>query len=144
MQAKSQEKGKALCAMVKPKDMKELVGATYLSLGGGRNIRVWKNGVPWFQSDYAYLQAAMHQQIIPLEKPLKEDDRLEFMVCSATKTNFWGLSLVGLTEKKFAEICQWKRAYEKQESAQVKFPYGRRNQTCLGDAASALVPPGLR
>lgn len=143
-EAKSREEGQALCALVKPKDMRELVGATYLSLGGGRNIRVWKNGAPWFQSDYAYLQAAMHQQVIPLGQPLKESDRLEFLVCSATKTNFWGLSLLGLTEKKFADICRWKRAYEKKEEARFEFPYGRRNQTCLGDAASVLVPFSLR
>jgi hypothetical protein len=141
---KSKKDGLALCAWVRPKEMKGLAGATYLSLGGGRNIRIWKNGEPWFHSDYAYLQAAMHQQIIPMGKPLKESDRLEFLVCSGQATNFWGLSLLGLTEKQFAEICQWKRAFEKKELPSFEFLYGRRNQTCLGDLATGSISPKLR
>jgi hypothetical protein len=143
-QANGQKEGEALCALARPKDMRALAGATYLSLGGGRNIRIWKNGEPWFQSDYAYLQAAMHQQIIPLGQPLKESDRLEFVVCSAKNTNFWGLSLLGLTEQRFAEICKWKRGYEEKHDSPLEFRYGRRNQTCLGDLADTVVSPSLR
>lgn len=143
-QAKSAGDGGALCALVRPSRMKELAGSRYLSLGGGRNIRIWKNGKPWFSSEYAYLQAAMHQQIIPMGEALKESDRLDFLVCSAAKSNFWGLSLLGLTENQFGEICRWKRAYEKKQPALFDFSYGRRNQSCLGDVATGLVPVSLR
>jgi hypothetical protein len=141
---KSGKEGQAFCALVRPSRMEELAGATYLSLGGGRNLRVWKNGKPLFESGDAYLQAGMHQQVVSLGAPLKASDRLDFVVCSAREASFWGLSVLGLTETTFGKLCEWKRSMEAHKKEPFAFPLKRRGQSCLGDIAIPKVPRSLR
>jgi hypothetical protein len=133
-----------LCALVVPKDPAALAGSTFLSLGGGRNLRVWKNGQPWFGSGMAYSQASMHQQVLSLHNGLKGTDRLEFVVCSARHAGFWGFSLLGLTEAKFRELCTWKQASNSSTKPPFAFPYERISRSCLGEFAQPAIPFGLR
>jgi hypothetical protein len=137
------QKDQAICARVVP-DTASLVGATYLTLGGGRNIRLWRNGTPYYESDSAFQFAQMHQEVLPLDQPIRAGDKLEFVVCSGQNANYWGFSLAGLTEKSFREVCDWKRALELEAPASTAFAYGRIRQSCLGMISLPQLPRALR
>lgn len=126
----------AHCALVGlPKEeISRIQGAEYLVLGGGRGFQFWLNGKPVFSTQEAFLRSQATQIVVPLERKLALQDRIEVMVCSAKASQHWGLSLSAWTKRELENHCSQKNALEPKE---IQWPLtGSKAMTCLGPMAS--------
>ncbi len=148
MQAnKDKQKDKIFCALVQPstEELRRLQGAEFLALGGGRNLRLWRNGKIYFESVQGYLKASSSRVVIPLQEPLQATDKIELLVCSSAAAPYWGVAMSFWKKNQLEKLCQWKSQHTGSTLAQVNVPYsGVRAETCIGEIAEALPPPTLR
>jgi EpsG family len=139
--AAGSSRGDALCALVQPDSLqlRRREGAKYIGLGGGRNIRVWRNGQPLYATVNAFTTNSRLQVLVPLAGGLKASDKLELIVCSAKDAAFWGLSLSFWSDSEIATICKRKAKGNGKDSIEpISWPYyGATGDTCLGPVIRA-------
>ncbi len=99
--------GTARCATVSPRDIKTHLGAQYIGLGGGRNLRLWLNGKLLYASRKAFETVRTVQTLVSIP-PLKSTDQIELAVCSGGLTPYWGVSLSFWTKGHLAKLCKEK------------------------------------
>lgn len=138
------QKPNSYCALVSPafSELSRLAGATHLSLGGGRNLRLWVNGKLLYESRSAFVRAQSSQVIVPLPKALSTNDKVEVLVCSGGDAPFWGVALSAWTIKEIENTCRWKRLGVDGNSSLAAYS-GREAATCLGPLAVPTVSPAL-
>lgn len=121
-------KGDALCALTKT-NAKEIANhkeAAYLAVGGGRNLRVWRNGKPLYSSEWAFPQARRIHVLVPIKGGIKEGDEFELMSCSSRDAPYWGIALSLWSEKDLRSLCKKKTAQNTWEFS------GGDSDSCLG------------
>ena len=104
---------KAVCATVTPSKAEVSLhqGASLLGVGGGRNIRIWRNGKPLFASHAAFPTIRNVRQLIPIP-PVSKNDKFEIAVCSAGNSDYWGLALSFWRERELDDLCK-EKAWDK-------------------------------
>ncbi len=130
----------ARCASVHIPEDQLRPGATLLGLGGGRNLRAWRNGRPLFASRSAYEKTGAVQVLIPIPA-VKRGDHFEIVACSSSAAPFWGVVASLWTRRELDEICEKKSA-----DRDLRTPHWNREwgfsaspqETCLGPLAVPL------
>lgn len=109
--AVNEKKDGAFCAAFTPsaQDLAKYVGADYLSLGGGRNLRVWRNNKLLYKSGIGFPLARISQVVIPLTEKLRAADHFTFVACSSKAANYWGLSAAFWHKTQLAQLCEQKK-----------------------------------
>jgi hypothetical protein len=128
----------ALCSLVTPNkdEMMRLRGANFIGLGGGRNLRLWRNGKELFESGSGYGRSAMIQVLVPLDPPLSVTDSIEVMSCSSNKGSYWGVALSFWRFEELAKICAEKGMSTGNLDRPYEWKYtGILQETCLGPVA---------
>ena len=111
--------GKAHCTQLQPAAgaLKENAGATYLGIGGGRNIRVWRNNIPIYSSAIIFDRIKLINELIPLSPPLNANDKIDVIVCSSSEADYWGFAMSFWTEKQIYDTCKAKNEMDEIEEA---------------------------
>lgn len=111
-------------------EITKTLGARFLMVGGGRSIRLWRNGRPLFFSGRAYVEEKPNQAVIPLVPPLQARDKLQAIVCSA-RGSYLSFAIAPLTKDFLASVCPGAK-----ERKQAPWPYvGLREAGCPAEAA---------
>lgn len=132
--------GSLACAFVAPaeSEVTRLAGAEYVGIGAEQAVRFWWNGKLQFASGRGYAQARSARTVLKIPRPLRREDRLDFLVCSGSGSP-WGISISLWTPTALAAACGEKRPpAEPSGAAQVTEP-----RTCLGDFAVSGLPAGI-
>lgn len=126
-------------------EVKRLSGASYLGVGGGEALRVWRNGKLLFASGRAYPRTRSVQALLHLEPSLASGDRLDLLVCSGAEAPYWAVALSFWSRQELEKTCAWKREFAGFLPNQSGEPaYSGDALSCLGPMASPSVPSGLR
>ncbi len=128
---------------VAPAEIEARAGASFVALGGGQGIEIYRNGKPLFRAAPAFSTARSTQVVVPLVPPLVRADKLELVVCSSAEARFWGLSLSLWKARELEERCEWKTG--KAGAGKGPWPYlGSSQSTCIGQlAAPAISVPDI-
>lgn len=86
-------------------EMKKFIGAEYFGVGGGRNVRIWRNGKPFYTSVNAFINADKLQLLVQMPEHLKVDDQFSLISCSSVDAPYWGVSASFWTKKEIEDIC---------------------------------------
>src|SRR5690606_9520605 len=86
------------------------VGSTLLGIGGGPELKVWRNGVPLFVSTYSRKPLRKIQSLVALGKPVSAKDRFVVEVCKTEKVEPTGIYMSFWTPDRVNQVCQWKNA----------------------------------
>lgn len=134
--------GLANCVLVQAKDeVREFVGSEYLTIGGGRNIRVWRGNKKIYESGKGFTQNSLIQTVIPLSPKLAADESLNFIVCSGSGANFWSFSASFLNRSQFKELCFWKNSQIYPNAKKIDSDFvGTNPDTCIGSMALQPLP----
>lgn len=103
-------------------------GAQLLVVGGGRSVRVWRNGQPLFATTTAVAFPTRSLATVPLEPALAPADTLEAVACSASPHAELGVALALWTRPDLEALCNAKTAARTMPVA---------GTTCLAPAALA-------
>lgn len=142
------EGGQAQCVVVRPtaETLAAHEGATFLGLGGGRNLRAWHNREPLFSSIVAISEPRALAVLVPLRKPLRRGDRVEVVVCSGISSSYMGTALSFWNGAEIQRICSTRRSRLVSEQFRGSWAYrGTPEWTCLGPLAvpqSGRIPSG--
>lgn len=134
--------GLANCVLVQAKEgLGEFAGSEYLTIGGGRNIRVWRGNKKIYESGKGFTQNILAQTVIPLNPKLGTGESLDFIVCSGSGANFWSFSASFLNRTQFKELCLWKNSQIYPNATTVNSEFiGTNPETCIGTMAIQPLP----
>jgi hypothetical protein len=130
-----------VCAAVRPSAtaVAQHAGKTLIGIGGGRNVRVWLNGEPFYASGTAFEKPRLVQQLAALPRPLTPADRIEAVVCSRSDASFLLLALSFWDQGEVDSICRakgWTEPPAPKGGLGWRFR-GNPAQTCLGPVAAS-------
>jgi len=129
---------------VSPDELARLRGRTILAIGGGRNVRIWRNGRPLYHSIQMSPEPQISSQLVDLRQPLTASDRFEVLVCSLESSPVLGVSLSFWSESELRATCD-RKAWKPPETLEDRRAWsvvGRPRFSCLGDfAIPALQSP---
>jgi hypothetical protein len=134
------------CALADlPRDeLARLRGRTILAIGGGRNVRIWRNGRPLYHSIQMSADPQISSQLVDLHQPLEATDRFEVLVCSLESSPVLSVSLSFWSESEVQALCD-RKSWSPPETLEDRRSWsvvGRPRFTCLGDfAMPALQTP---
>ncbi len=135
-EAKELSGGGVSCVLVRPSDeeRRRQVGREILALGGGRSLRVWINGRKFFRSVAARDSVSLVDALVQLDRPLRQSDVVEIVVCSKDSAPTLGLALSFWTRKELDERCA-ERGWRSAEALADSKSWPRRGdfrETCMG------------
>jgi hypothetical protein len=118
-------------------ELRRLQGRTILAIGGGRNVRIWRNGRPLYHSIQMPAEPLMSSQLVDLREPATASDRFELMVCSLETSPVMGMSISFWSEAELNALCERKR-WSPPETLDDRRDWkvvGRPRFSCIGDFA---------
>lgn len=119
-------------------------GATFLGVGGGEALRVWRNGRLLFASGTGYLAARSVQALVRLEPPLSANDAIDVLACSRAAGSYAGASISFWTTASLYSTCRWKKREATPAQGAVPPLFAGDQETCIGPLAGPVVPDPLR
>lgn len=129
----------ANCLFVRPKDVSAHVGAQFIGLGGGPNIRLWVNDVPLYENDGEPERQKSIGLLVPLEKPLKATDKVEAMICPGVVQSYFGFTMSFWSGEQLSQICQERVPSANDTEAAPAWKYkGVNEKNCLAPFVTAL------
>jgi hypothetical protein len=116
-----------------PEELGRFSKSTFIGVGGGPKMRVTLNGKPLFESGNRPGPYRSIQILIPLPRPLGNQDKIEAEICPARGTSF-GFALSFWDRPDLKNICKGRGGDS--FSSDVTAPYADRPQmTCLAPVA---------
>ncbi len=118
-------------------ELARLQGRTLLAIGGGRNIRMWRNGRPLYHSIQVPSERVMSSQLIQLPEPVAASDAFEVLVCSLETASVMGISLSFWSEVELASLCE-RKGWSPPETLEDRRGWkvvGRPRFSCIGNFA---------
>jgi hypothetical protein len=131
------------CAFYTPleSEVERLKGARFLGVGGGQGLKVWVNDRPIFSTRAGFPSDRLIQTLIPLKTPLRKEDKIDLLACSAMGSPFWGVALSLWSEHDLAEMCRVKSHALAAPSIDTSaWAYqGLQTLTCIGPLAAPMT-----
>jgi hypothetical protein len=124
-------------ARLPSEELSRLQGRTLLAIGGGRNIRIWRNARPLYHSIQVPSERVMSSQLIQLPVPVAASDVYDLLVCSLETASVMGISLSFWSEAELVSLCErkgWSRPETLEDRRDWKV-VGRPRFSCIGDFA---------
>lgn len=125
------------CILVEPapSERERQAGKSVIVLGGGRSLRVWLNGRPFFRSIAVTDSVSLMDRLVPVGRKLTAADRLELLVCSKDSAKSLGLALSFWTPEEITASCK-DRGWKEAEALSLKSGWahtGEYRETCFGN-----------